>query len=185
MGDAVVLAERVSTWRPKWGDDATLEVVNHVFDLVVAVEWNFSILDRIHVSLAAAFRVRMVEEQVQNGGYYQYFWNGYGPVADAAVTDFELMGAAGLARVHRDAVTKFHLVADQLNALRELPHAPYGVAGPYQDGLVIESFDAQDEAWDTEYDRQPVLGLINTWLGQRGEEVSNAVLATQYLPGAV
>jgi Domain of unknown function (DUF4375) len=185
MGDAAVLAEKIRTWGSNWSEGSTLEVVDHVHDLVSAAKWDFLILDRVQRSLAAAFRVRMVEEQVQNGGYYQYFWNGYEPVADATVRDLELMGAAGLAGVQRDAVAAFNVVADQLNALRKLPHPPYGVAGPYQEGLAVEDFGAQNAAWDPEYDRQPILDLVGKWLAARRDAVSDAVLATRGLPGAV
>ena len=185
MSDAVTLAAKVRTWGSTWSQDETLEVVDHVWDLVVAAEWDFSVLDRIHRSLAAAYRGRVVEEQVQNGGYFQYFWNGYAPLAADTAADFELMGLTGLTDVQRDAVSAFGVVAEEIKVLREADKTPYGVAGPYQEGLALEDFEAQDRAWDAEHKGDyMILDCLGDWLGAQGDLVSEEVLATRGLLGS-
>ncbi|MBV9445917.1 MAG: DUF4375 domain-containing protein [Streptosporangiaceae bacterium] len=178
MADVTALARDVRSWAGSWSEDATLAVISHVDDLGQAAGRDLAFLDAVPRLLAAPWRTWVAEVQVQNGGYYQYFWNGYAPIARATAGDFDAMGAVEFAVVQRDAAAAFDAVADRLDALRAAPSPPYGVAGPYQDGLRIEDFSAQDDAWSRAYDDQPVIDLIGAWLAQRTGEIADAILAT-------
>ena len=184
MADVTALARDVRSWAASWSEDATFAVIRHVDGLERAAGYDLRFLDAVPRLLAVPWRPWITEIQVQNGGYYQYFWNGYAPIARATADDFDVMSAVRFAAVQRDAVATFDAVADRLNALRALPNPPSGVAGPYQEGLQIEDFSAQDDAWVCACDDQPVLDLIGAWLAQHTDEIADAILATRSLPGA-
>src|SRR5262245_48687057 len=52
----------------------------------------------------ALYATWLIEAEVNNGGFNQFFWNSSGAFAEDAVTGFELFGLSDLAALTRDAI---------------------------------------------------------------------------------
>jgi hypothetical protein len=57
--------------------------------------------------LRAVFTTMLVEMEVANGGFHQYFWNTSGQYAEAALAGYERLGAAQHAAIMREAMGVF------------------------------------------------------------------------------
>lgn len=58
-------------------------------------------------AIANVICVELLDWQVRNGGFHQYFYNPYGITIDGAVRGFEAMGLIQCARIAREACAKF------------------------------------------------------------------------------
>jgi hypothetical protein len=62
------------------------------------------IVSTLPSGVQAVYATLLLESEVYNGGFNQYFWNSTGALADVALRGFELLGATEHARLTREAI---------------------------------------------------------------------------------
>jgi hypothetical protein len=85
-------------------------IVDHVRDVKVRRDSEHAV--DVFSSLSAGFRMvyatRVLQDEVNNGGFNQFFWNGSGNLAAHARDGFRLFGAHALAALVEKAIAIFH-----------------------------------------------------------------------------
>jgi hypothetical protein len=117
-------------------DDVSGAIVQHV-ELVVAERGEDDrdeVIDALPIGTKAIYATALVNLEVNNGGFNQFFFNSSGRLAGVALAGYELMGADDYASVMRAAIATHE-------AERE-------VMRPYYDENTIESFSESYEHTD-------------------------------------
>src|SRR6266542_2434444 len=76
------------------------------------------IVTGLSADLRAAFTTMLVEMEVANGGFHQYFWNRSGQYAAEALEGYERMGAAQHAGIMREVIELFGQEQDQQQSFK-------------------------------------------------------------------
>ena len=115
----------------RWGDDI-LESLDEPASYHRAIA-------AVPDAIANVICVELLDWQVRNGGFHQYFYNSYGIMIHGAIQGFEAIGLLECATIARSARAQF---GDHFPESRE---ARIPVVGPIDDEKM--SFDAADDAY--------------------------------------
>ena len=94
------------------------EIEQALFDYASRVVWDTSERrsENFHsmpIGIQALYSTWIVDAEVNNGGFNQYFWNSSGAFAEVAVDGFVFFGATELAALMRDAIALARSEANQ------------------------------------------------------------------------
>jgi hypothetical protein len=94
------------------------EIEQALFDYASRIVWDTKErrLENFHsmpIGIQALCSTWMVDAEVNNGGFNQYFWNSSGAFAEEAVDGFVFFGATELAALMREAIALAHSEANQ------------------------------------------------------------------------
>jgi hypothetical protein len=108
-------------------DDVADAIVQHVH-LRVAGAWGgeAQIIRSLPPGVRAIYTTWLVDAEVNNGGFNQYFFNSSGQYAGDALAGYELLGAEEYAAVMRSAIATFEIDRPRL--------------APYYDAGTLEAF---------------------------------------------
>jgi hypothetical protein len=101
-------------------DEVADAVVQHVH-LRVAGAWGreADIIRSLPPGVRALYATWLVDAEVNNGGFNQYFFNSSGQYAGEALAGYELLGATDYAAVMQSAIATFEADRDRLSPFYE------------------------------------------------------------------
>jgi hypothetical protein len=99
-------------------DEIGEAVVHHVH-LRVAGAWGHEApaIRALPLGVRAIYATWLVDAEVNNGGFNQYFFNSSGQYADEALAGYELLGTEDYAAVMRSAIATFEIDRERLEPL--------------------------------------------------------------------
>lgn len=77
------------------------------------------IVDGLSPGLQTIYTTYLVETEVDNGGFNQYFFNSAGRLADIALAGFRTLGATEHERLMREAIAVYERMRPRLDSARE------------------------------------------------------------------
>ncbi len=161
----------------EWADDGGEELVTRAFEHVaVALHPDTSAPRprRLPRVLALSYRVEIIELEILNGGFSQYFFNGRGDLAPDTADDFDLLGAAELASIVRSAYARYEAAALTIDGARE-----QGVAGFEQAREAVDFEDLDDGFMEITINGTAGTDLAAAWLIGRLDELEAALNAPE------
>ena len=99
-------------------------------------------IDRLPPGLQAIYATWMVDVEVNNGGFHQFFFNPYGELAGHALRGYELLGAEEYAAVMRAAIATYEAERELLRPFRE-----EGTLEAFAEGRRHAGFDEIDRRY--------------------------------------
>jgi hypothetical protein len=103
-------------------DEVEYELLKVLIPLVYATKDRDEQYERV-LTFSPGFRMvwgtSMVDGEVNNGGFNQFFWNSSGQFAMEAIEGFRLIGAKDHAQLVEEAVAMFFDEADKLRPFRQ------------------------------------------------------------------
>jgi hypothetical protein len=114
-------------------DDVGSAIVQHVALLIdeVGEDKRDDVVHSLPSGTQAVYTTWLVDAEVNNGGFNQFFFNPYGQFAGLALAGYELMGAEDYAEVMRSAIATRELERDRM--------------APYYDSETLEAFSESYE----------------------------------------
>lgn len=103
-------------------DDKLEQAIVDYVSTKIGDDWDNmrEIIDGLPDSFRGFFATWMLEAEVNNGGFNQYFWNSYGYWAEDAISAFDDYGADEYAEVTKKAVVMFLSEVETHKEFREL-----------------------------------------------------------------
>ncbi len=129
-------------------DDKLEQAIIDYISIQVGDDWENSdeIIGDLPDSFRGVYATWVLEAQVNNGGFNQYFWNGYGYFADDAISAFEAYGTSEYAEVTKKAVAMYLSEIDAHQEFRDR-----GTLDAFSESYKhTELGDVDGEFWDIE-----------------------------------
>jgi len=124
----------------------------------------FDYVSSLPMDLQATYMVVILENQVINGGFHQYFVNGYGQFADKTIGHLITIGALEKAKLLKQAFKIVNVANDNIDVFRA------NLLSKKIDALFVEDdlFDPLDELDKVYYDAEDIEKALGNYLANNG-----------------
>lgn len=130
-------------------DDVASAIVQHVeLRLIAPGISRDAIVSLLPPGTAAIYTTWLVDVEVNNGGFNQFFFNPYGKLAGNALAGYELIGAEEYASVMRAAIA-----THESERARILPHYEEHTAQSFRDSYRVTELGEVDQRYYSLGDR--------------------------------
>lgn len=117
-------------------------IIDYILDIVIKDDWKneYLLIKSLSPGFQYVYSTWILENEVNNGGFNQYFYNSSGQFAEEAISGFQAFGADGMANILQGAIDTLF---DEIDLYRKTKAA--GSLEAFMDSYEESSLDIWDD----------------------------------------